>query len=169
MNLVAFDLAMLTGWASGTPDARPSFGHIKLTPCKGNYGQLVHEFETRTSNLIGSADYIAYEAPIVFDRQNIHVKMITAGLAVHLEYLCHVRGINFFAFMPQVIKETLAGKGNAKKDEMIRAARELGYDVEYHDEADALGAWFTLVGKYDKAHKTGHLSRHLDPLFRSEQ
>ena len=45
------------------------------------------------------------------------------------------------------IKKHLAGKGTATKQEMIRAARDLGYAVTKDDEADAIGIFLTGMTK----------------------
>ena len=165
MRISSFDLAMCSGWALGDVDARPDYGHFKMTPCEGDYGALLLEFETFITPIILDSEAIGYESPIVLDKGNLHTKMITAGLATHLEYLCKIHKKFYIAFMPQVMKKLLAGHGFATKKAMMKRADELGYETKVHDEADALAVWFCMVAKFDKAYNTTHLTHHLDPLF----
>ncbi|MCP5018389.1 MAG: crossover junction endodeoxyribonuclease RuvC [Ketobacter sp.] len=166
MRLVTFDFGMRTGWASGKPGARPSFGHIKLTPCNGDYGKLMHEFGEFFQRMVRPGDKVAYESPIVHGRNTLNVIMITVGLAVEAERICYqMDDVDYLSFMPNQIKKTLAGHGWAEKEDMVKNARALGFPVHYHDEADAIGVWYTLLAMYDRMHKTNHMSIALDPLF----
>lgn len=45
-----------------------------------------------------------------------------------------------------VLKKHLTGRGNAKKEQMVEAARALGYQGTNHDEADAFG--LALIGHH---------------------
>ena len=46
-------------------------------------------------------------------------------------------GLSFVEVKPNVLKKYATGKGNAGKDDMIRAARDAGATVEDDDQADA--------------------------------
>lgn len=58
---------------------------------------------------------------------------------------------------PSTAKKHLAGKGGASKDEMITAARSVGYQGDQTDEADAYG--LALIGHHLLG-GTDHLTPH---------
>ena len=166
IDLLAFDLGMSSGWAKGPPNARPVFGTIQLTPCKGDYGALMLEFEGEIDNLMHGVRMVGYEQPILHPKNQIHGTMIDVGLAVDLERYCADLGhIDYMSWVPNHLKSFFAGHGFAKKERMVSRARQLGYICRNHHEADALAVWMRMVAYYDQKHGTSYLVSHLDPIF----
>jgi crossover junction endodeoxyribonuclease RuvC len=163
--LLGLDLNMNTGWALGKPGAQPSYGSFKLTPCKGDYGQLMTEFGKHIKPMIQPGMIVAYESVILHPRDTLHFKMIACGLACETERLCYDIGAEYTSYYPNQIKSMLSRHGWSTKKQMVAAAKRLGFDPANDHEADAIGVWHCLLGLYDKRHKTTFQSDHLDPLF----
>lgn len=54
-----------------------------------------------------------------------------------IKHWCEEKGINYRGYSPTEIKKHATGKGNAKKDAMIAAARAKWQNVKDDNEADA--------------------------------
>lgn len=75
----------------------------------------------------------------------------------HLQSLCWERGLLLESVEPQELKKTLAGSGDASKDDVRKAVRlYTGCDMREH-EADATSAAFTLVQRLKKRELAGRL------------
>lgn len=62
-----------------------------------------------------------------------------------MKYLCETSHIPIVVIAPSAGKKALTGKGRATKEEMIHAARALGYPVQTEHEADAVGLMVTYA------------------------
>jgi len=170
-QLIALDLGMTVGLASGSPDARPDFGSFKLTPCKGDYGALMTEYGGKLIKLItpGTDCMVGYEGVILHRNNSMHAQMILCGLACETERICYRLGIPYTSYPPMKVKQVFSGHGWSKKDSMMARAKQLGFPVKLSHEADAIGVWYCLVAFYDRQNKTNYLSSALDPLFGRKQ
>jgi Holliday junction resolvasome RuvABC endonuclease subunit len=79
---------------------------------------------------------------IVFERsQGFHQNAVIVQSELHgiLKLYCEESGIEYRAFSPGEIKKHATGKGNAKKEAMVKAAQEkYGYLGKDDNEADAI-------------------------------
>ena len=95
--------------------------------------------------LIHGIDVVAYERPAGFHTNAI---IHQAKLIAVLERFCETNNIQYRTYSASEIKKFATGKGNAKKDMMIKAAKEkLEYKGNNDNEADAL--WILNLLKHD--------------------
>ena len=81
-------------------------------------------------------DLIAYEA-VNFSKFGNDNKIYNRWIGV-LQAHCEENNIPYTGYDVKEIKKFWAGKGNAKKDDMIRVAREKGYNPKDDNAADAI-------------------------------
>jgi len=165
--ILALDLATNIGECWGEPDARPSLGHHRLPSTGEDVGAFLCAFEDWLRGRLEtvSPSVIVFEAPVLprakFNRITKKVEggvaLLTTrklqGLAGVLEMVATREGLECVEVQPAEVKQALTGKGNAKKPEMIAAARALGFDPfvmrsngeDASDEADALGVWLRYL------------------------
>jgi Holliday junction resolvasome RuvABC endonuclease subunit len=139
MNVLALDLGTCTGWATNvhgrdesgvqTFDVKrgesPGMRYVRFNAWLGQWAPdgwrpdlIVYE---QTHNRGGAATEVA------------------AGFATRVQEFCARHGIEHSAVHSATLKKFATGRGNAKKPEMIEAARvRFGYQGEDDDEADAL-------------------------------
>ncbi|ACL61079.1 hypothetical protein [Methylobacterium nodulans] len=161
-KILALDLSVAsTGWALGSPDGDPAFGHYALPSTGNDIGKLLAAFQDWLSLKIAGEDIAlcVFEAPIL-SRGKTHV--LTArklmGLAGVTELICHRAAIRCVEEHLQTNKKRFAGHGHADKHTMMHVARRYGWDVTRDDEADALALWVGGVCTYAKAHAGRYLS-----------
>jgi hypothetical protein len=66
------------------------------------------------------------------------------ALVAAIQEFCLTKGISYESVGVGTLKKFWTGKGNAKKPDMIRAARERGFEVDTDNEADAIAGWHWL-------------------------
>lgn len=132
-RLLALDIATNTGWktatASGTWDLRPNRGESE--------GMRVVRFKSKVRELIDleRITIVAYERPGGRHKASIMVMSEMIGV---LKALCIELAIHLACYSSAEIKKHATGRGNAKKDAMIKAAVALGYSPTDDNEADAI-------------------------------
>jgi Holliday junction resolvasome RuvABC endonuclease subunit len=82
---------------------------------------------------------VVQERPIVH-RERPSGAAVAFGLAAMAQAFCDHKHIRWLDVMPATVKKHATGKGNAKKFEMVRAAREKwpGQHINDDNQADAL-------------------------------
>ena len=143
MRILALDAATVTGWAYA-PDSSdlPCHGRIDLAeglgrePSRGArlaasrqaYGDLVRRFDPHL---------VLLECPFA---RGVAATRLLYGYAAVAESLAHENGSAFLDLEPCSVRLRLLGSGNATKADVVRWAREQGFDLseDQHDEADAL-------------------------------
>ncbi len=165
--LYALDLATNIGECWGEPDALPTLGHHTLPSTGEDVGKFLCAFEDWLWGRLEKVcpEVIVFEAPVLprakFNKITKKVEggvgLITTrklqGLAGVLEMIAHREGLECVEVQPAEVKQALTGNGNAKKPEMIAAARALGFDPhvirsngeDASDEADALGVFLRYL------------------------
>lgn len=63
------------------------------------------------------------------------------GYLSHLQVWCEERDVPHEGVLPSVVKKFWAGRGNAKKPEMIKEAQRRGFDPKDDNTADAIALW----------------------------
>ena len=133
MKILSLDIATNTGWKTKT-----SSGVWNLKPNRGeSEGMRVVRFKSKVKELIQleSINLISYERPAGMHKSSIMVASEMVGV---LKDLCIELNIDLACYSASEIKKFATGKGNANKDEMIKAATNLGYNPKDDNEADAI-------------------------------
>jgi Holliday junction resolvasome RuvABC endonuclease subunit len=132
-NILALDIATKTGWktrtASGVWDLKVNRGESE--------SMRVIRFRAKVKELIEleNIDLIAYERAAGRYKSSIIVESEMIGV---LKLLCNELNIDMACYSATEIKKFATGKGNANKEAMIEAAKELGYNPKDDNEADAI-------------------------------
>ena len=132
-NILALDIATKTGWktktASGVWDLKVNRGESE--------SMRVVRFRAKVKELIEleKIDLVAYERAAGMYKSSIIVESEMIGV---LKLLCNELNIDLACYSATEIKKFATGKGNAKKEAMIEAAKELGYNPKDDNEADAI-------------------------------
>lgn len=134
-NLLAIDPATACGWAMSPQE----YGCWSLDKKKGESdGAKWLKLEVNIKNLIKNRNVriVGFELPVVgMMGATIH----HAKLNAIIERTCAELEVEYKTFSPSEIKLFATGRGNAKKPEMIEAARvHFGYEGDNDNEADAL-------------------------------
>lgn len=85
--------------------------------------------------LLGDIDLIVYEQP---HQRGGHPTQVAMGLVTEVLSFAARARIETTSYHATSIKKWSTGKGNSKKDAMIKEAKSRGYEVENDDEADAI-------------------------------
>ena len=106
----------------------------------------VVRFKSKVKELIEleGINIIAYERPAGMHKASIMVASEMVGV---LKYLCIEKGIELACYSATEIKKFATDKGNANKEQMIEAAKKLGYNPKDDNEADAIHLY--LLAKKD--------------------
>ena len=132
-NILALDIATKTGWktktASGVWDLKVNRGESE--------SMRVVRFRAKVKELIEleKIDLVAYERAAGMYKSSIIVESEMIGV---LKLLCNELNIDLACYSATEIKKFATGKGTAKKEAMIEAAKELGYNPKDDNEADAI-------------------------------
>lgn len=122
--------------ASGEWDlSRTRFDAWAMTPIK-----LKRELEAwhKTTGF----SHVGYEQ--VRRHMSTDAAHLYGALAAAIQEFCLTKGIPFESVGVGTLKKFWTGKGNAKKPDMMSAARERGFEPDTDNEADALAGWYWL-------------------------
>lgn len=151
-TVLALDLATVTGWAYGRPGQMPSFGHLRFVGQGTSRAGLYRAFRSWMDAVWKNVrdhqpDLIVYESSavpsIMAGKTNIDTIKTLIGLAEHLEEWAYNRVELREASVSQVRAHFIGRnmKANIAKPMTMERCKELGWDVENHDEADACALW----------------------------
>jgi Holliday junction resolvasome RuvABC endonuclease subunit len=128
MRILALDMATKTGWAFW--DGRlVGSGVVNL----GEENRERALYDLIRSN--ATVDFVVVESPVSYKGRISHGARLDGAARL----TCSLLGIGFMDVPNQVIKKHATGKGNAKKPDMIVAARERwGIEIIDDNHADAL-------------------------------
>lgn len=171
MNILAFDLATVTGWSMGMlGDHVPAFGSIRFgaRDCS-NEARFAHALQW-TSDFLKrhKVDLITYEAPLHFALRRGKSKAgndeVAFGLAAIVQAVAHLRGVyDIRAEATADVRRFFIGnnpKRQIAKRETVGFCRRLGLQVENDNEADAIALWH-----YQCAQLRPQLGLRTAPLF----
>ena len=133
MKVLALDIATITGWKTET-----SSGIWNLKPNRGeSEGMRIVRFKSKVKEIIAMEDItlISYERPAGLFKSSIMVASEMIGV---LKDLCIEKNIVVACYSATEIKKYATGKGNANKEQMIEAAKKLGYYPTDDNEADTI-------------------------------
>ncbi|MBN9497841.1 MAG: hypothetical protein J0H39_13880 [Alphaproteobacteria bacterium] len=154
MPILALDLASVTGWAcDGPPDSRgqprPVGGSFELRGSE--FGDRYIDLRDRITELVSlhKPDTAVFEAPLPFASGSKFagiqagantVRMLLGFAAIAEETLMRL-GIEVFEVNVQQVRKHFCGDARAKKDDVIRTCRTLGWNPNDHNAADAMACW----------------------------
>lgn len=144
MNILALDQATKCGWAtdqaSGVWDLKPNRGESE--------GMRVVRFKAKVSEVVDTmgVTLIAYERPAGRFKSSI---MISSEMVGVLKDLCIAKGVELACYSASEIKKFATGKGNAKKDAMVLAAKERFQGTNIIDDNHADALWLLELAKND--------------------
>jgi crossover junction endodeoxyribonuclease RuvC len=121
--------------------SRTRFDAWAMTPIK-----LKRELETlyKATGFV----HVGYEQ--VRRHMSTDAAHLYGALVAAIQEFCLTKGIPFESVGVGTLKKFWTGKGNAKKPDMIRAAREWwGFEPDTDNEADALAGWHWLQAQAD--------------------
>lgn len=137
MKILSLDIATTTGWKTET-----SSGTWNLKPNRGeSEGMRVVRFKSKVKEMISmeGITLISYERPAGMHKSSIMVASEMVGV---LKDLCIELKIELACYSATEIKKFATGKGNANKQSMIDAAKDLGFSPKDDNEADAIHLFF---------------------------
>ena len=147
-NVLALDLATMTGWAYGPPGKTPAFGHLRFGKPGTSRPQLYRNFRTWLDDTWNVRDHqpdlVVYESAaipsLMSGKTNIDTTKTLIGLCEHLEEWCHDKIELREATVSQVRSFFIGKNFKAKfaKPMTIEKCRAMGWAVETDDEADAV-------------------------------
>jgi Holliday junction resolvasome RuvABC endonuclease subunit len=158
MNIIAFDIARVTGVAIMRTDLDEiSLGTIEL-PGKRGRNKIQHSetFLVFNNEVVEMLDLVRPGA-IAFEDLAINAHSVRYMSGDWIRLYCGLRAIllmqaesakvSWLPITVQQIKKRATGNGNAKKDEVLEAAKNMWpkYDITDHNEADA--CWCALVAR----------------------
>ena len=145
MRIVGIDPGTLSGWAILEDGKRIASGVWQLKTNRHEGGGMRYlRVRKYLEQLLDSykIDALAYEE--VRRHMGVDAAHIYGGIVGQITAICEDRGIPFQAIPVGTAKKTATRKGNASKDDMIRAANEKwGLSLTDDNEADAL--WMALT------------------------
>jgi Holliday junction resolvasome RuvABC endonuclease subunit len=139
MNILALDLGTTTGWAINN-DGGIISGSQSFKPQRFEGGGMRYlRFKRWLTEIKANLDGV--EA-VYFEEVRRHVGVDAAhaygGFLATLTAWCEHHQIPYSGVPVGTIKKFATGKGNASKDEMIKAASYNGFTPEDDNEADAI-------------------------------
>lgn len=136
--ILALDLATQTGWAYKA-NGLISSGSAGFQLKKGEVpGKRFHKFRTWLRDQIESIkpERIVYEE--VMRWSSGAAAKCYCGLLAILQCECEAKEISCEGVGVGTIKKSATKNGSAKKEEMVKAAKDLGYNPIDDNEADAI-------------------------------
>lgn len=91
---------------------------------------------------------VAYEK--VESHSSTYAAHVFGGYVATLQAFCEEKSFDYCGFGVKTIKKNWVGKGTASKDDMVRVAREKGFNPPSHDCADSLAVLHLALETYDR-------------------
>jgi len=137
--VLALDLGQKTGWAMRLPDTIIASGTVEFRPGRFEGGGMVYLRFRAWLEQVHATNRLRL---IVFEEVRRHVGTAAShsygGFLAILTSWCEHREVPYHGVPVGTIKRHIAGKGNARKEDVIAALRALGFDPDDDNEADAL-------------------------------
>ena len=140
-TILALDLGTTTGWALRDQAGSITHGFVSFKPQRFEGGGMRFLRFKRWLSEIKATNEHGIDA-VYFEEVRRHLGVDAAhvygGLMATLTSWCEHHQIPYEGVPVGTIKRHISGKGNASKDEVIKAVGELGFHVKDDNEADAI-------------------------------
>lgn len=182
--IVGLDVATRCGFCHGDGRVVPTAGHYEGLGAGDDLAPYFRAFrnwlvgmlteQMRRAEASGTRVVVIFEAPVfpkpflktipgrkpqIIQHASIKDRRRLYGLVSIVELVCGDLGISCFEASVGELKKELAGRGDADKADMVRAARRMGVAIsklpngdDVHDEADAVAAWKIGIRYYARQH-----------------
>ncbi|MFN3730543.1 MAG: crossover junction endodeoxyribonuclease RuvC [Fimbriimonadaceae bacterium] len=152
-TILALDLGTTTGWALRGCDGHITSGTESFRPLRFEGGGMRFlRFRRWISEIQQSVSEIQF---LYFEEVRRHAGVDAAhaygGFLATLTAWCEHHGIPYQGVPVGTIKKHATGKGNARKEEMLAAARAWGHTPADDNEADALALLHWAIDRHDVA------------------
>jgi len=140
-TILALDLGTTTGWALRDQAGSIAHGFVSFKPQRFEGGGMrflrfkrwLTEIKATTEHGIDAVYFEEVRRHLGVDAAHVY-----GGLMATLTSWCEHHQIPYEGVPVGTIKRHISGKGNASKDDVIKAVCELGFAVSDDNEADAL-------------------------------
>lgn len=140
VNVLALDLGTYCGWAVATRDGAMEYGTESFHRLTG--GAKWAEFRAWLSSKIKrhGSQVVYFEDVKAHGPGQVIAAHVYGGFLAMAQMVCHQHNVRMVGVGVGTVKKAWTGKGNAKKPEMIAAAKAKGFRVanDEDDTADAL-------------------------------
>lgn len=151
MTILALDIATTSGWAFGAPGQTPRYGTFTLPPTGDDLGRFAFNFMQWAIAKVRELEpkEVVFEAPIMPRETNILTLKKLYSLSVICELVCIAQGVPCSEIPAGSWRKSFLGPSyppNGTRDELkravIAACRQMGWEPNSTDDADALGIWY---------------------------
>ena len=138
--VLAIDLGTTTGWAMRAIDGHITHGFVSFKPGRYEGGGMRY---LRFKRWLNELRMLASDIHSVYFEEvrrhaGVDAAHVYGGLLATLSAWCEHHNLPYQGVPVGTIKRHATGKGNANKDEVIKAMQLLGHSVKDDNEADAL-------------------------------
>ncbi|WP_206186456.1 crossover junction endodeoxyribonuclease RuvC [Thalassospira lohafexi] len=144
MKILSLDLGTTTGWAVADGTLPIVSGTINFKSGRFEGGGMrflrFRQWLAEIHQIQGGFDALYFEE--VRRHIGTDAAHVYGGLMAHLTAWCEEQNIAYQGVPVGTIKKHATGKGNAKKDVMIDAARKRGHSPKDDNEADAIALMY---------------------------
>ena len=138
--MLSLDLGSKTGWAVRLSDRTVTSGTLEFKNDRWQGGGMrflrFKQWLTEIKQMAGGLDVVFFEE--VRRHAGVDAAHAYGGFLAHVTAWCEHHEIPYEAVPVGTIKRHATGKGNANKDAVIAAVRNLGFDPADDNEADAI-------------------------------
>lgn len=148
MTTLFLDLGTNCGFAYGSHAGKIKSGTWDLSPSRfESPGMRLIKFVRQLDELHGlhKIKYVGFEK--VHQHRGTAAAHVYGALSGRLMEWCDRNSIPFEGLGVQEIKIFAAGKGGAKKEQVVEGVRRWGFSPKTEDEADAIAGLMALFGK----------------------
>lgn len=134
-RILALDLATKTGWARNY-GPEPRSGVVKFKgKTRGERFEELIDWLRQFNKVIYMAELTVFETPHM---RGGDATRSCVGMVAMIEYFASLNGLQTDEYRPDAIKRFATGTAKASKEQMIEAARKLGYNPKDDNESDAI-------------------------------
>ena len=138
--ILALDLGQKTGWAARNADGAIASGTALFKPGRFEGGGMVYlrfrAWLQEVDETAGGIGAVYFEE--VRSHRGVAASHAYGGFLAHLTAWAEANKIPYRGVPVATIKRHITGKGNADKEAVIAAVRDLGFEPVDDNEADAL-------------------------------
>lgn len=147
MKVFALDIATQCGWAHNFRKIQSGTISFKHGHFDGA-GMCYLRFKAWAKPLVIQSSLVAYEGVMQHGADGVYAQHKYGGFMATLQSLCEDAKVPYFGLGVGEIKKFWTGKGNASKEDMIKAAWKRGHNPKDDNEADALAVLYLAVDLY---------------------